>query len=206
MTLDELLAEVYNITNRPDLSTLSTAQVKAATLKAHSLDFFNKDIFEQGGQFEVAAFRQSLDYLTIITNFRKLKYIKRVESATDDVGKFFTILSVDEILDSYGVNRNDIAYVAGRSLEIRSSVSFQFFLQGSYVFPLVTTTGFSSWVAEQYPYAIIFQAASVVLKSIDQVEEGNAIAKLLQRDPKRPQDPPGEYDILRTGELTDVGF
>ncbi len=205
MNLAELLAEVYLITNRSDLSALSTSTVKAATLKAHGIDFFAKDIFETGYKFDSANTSQSLDYINLIANWRSLSYIKRVENATDDKGKFFEIITPAEILDSYGTNRTNIAYVAGRVLEIRSSVAFQFGLLGAYVYPIVTTTGFNSWVAEQRPYAIIYEAASVVFRAIGKIEESNAFRKLLKRDPDRPHDPPGEYDMLLMTSITDVG-
>ena len=46
MTLAELIAEVYLLTNRPDRVAMTTSAVKAATLKAHKSDFFSKDIHE----------------------------------------------------------------------------------------------------------------------------------------------------------------
>ena len=48
MTFDELVAEVYLLTARGDLTAETQSAVKAATLKAHKSDFFSKDIFETG--------------------------------------------------------------------------------------------------------------------------------------------------------------
>lgn len=170
MTLTELLAEVYNLTNRPDLSTLSTAQVKAATLFAHTFEgnFFSKDIYETGVAFTVSDFTHSWDYISFISNFRELKYFRRVTDADDEKGIDLEILTPGEILDSYGINKTDIAYVAGRVLEIRAKVEFQFGLIGAYVFPIVTTSGFSSWIAEEYPWAIIHKAVSVIQGTLGQ--------------------------------------
>ncbi len=206
MTLTELLTEVYNLTNRPDLTVLSTAAVKAATLKAHHLDFFSKDIFEQGFQFPALAFRHSFDIINYITNYRRLSYLKRVEDADDDVGKFFTIIVPDEVLDSYGINRTDIAYIAGRIIQIRSSVEFQFGLLGAYVSPIVTPdANYLSWVAEQFPYAIIYEAVRVITRATGSLEESNAFQKLLKRDPDDLSSPPGEYDLLLSSALSDEG-
>ena len=195
MTFDELLTAVHDLTNRPDLVSETKNAVKAATLKAHKLDFFSKDISETGVQFNTPDFRQSLDYIALITNFRALKYLRKAEDATDDTGIFFTVILPEEIVDSYSRNRTDIAYVAGRVLEIRSSTEFQFALMGAYVLPIVTDTGYTSWVAEQQPYAIIYEAVRVVFKTIGLLEESNGYRELVAE----------EYVELKVSGIADVG-
>ncbi len=171
MTLTELIAEVYIITNRPDLVVMTTARVKAATLKAHQSDFYNKDIHEGGIAFISAEFRQSVDLLTLFPNYRSMRYIRKAEDKDDDTGVFFGLIETDEILDSYGLNRTDIAYVAGRVLEIRSSTEFQFALLATYLLPIVTDAAFASWVADMHPYAIIHEAARGVFASTGKRDE-----------------------------------
>jgi hypothetical protein len=196
MTFDELIEEVYLLTNRPDLVGETKSAVKAATLKAHKTDFYSKDIFESGIEFDTTDFRQSLDYVSLFSNFRAFKYFRRVDSATDDVGAFIEIITPEEVLDSYGCNRTDIAYVAGRVLEIRASVSFSKALLGAYVYPVVREGAYLSWVAEQAPYAIVYEAARVVFKSLGQIEESNAQAQLVAE----------EYSLLKLSAVTDVGY
>ena len=60
MTFDELVEEVFLITARRDLVAETNSAVKAATLKAHKSDFYSKDIFETGVEFDTFSFRQSL--------------------------------------------------------------------------------------------------------------------------------------------------
>jgi len=196
MTFDELLEEVYLITNRRDLVNETKSAVKAATLKAHKSDFYSKDIFETGIEFDSADFRQSLDYISLFSNFRALKYLRRVEDENDDVGAFFAIITVDEILDSYGTNRTDIAYVAGRVLEIRASVEFSKALLGAYVLPIVREGAYLSWVAEQFPFAIIHEAARRVFRSIGKLDESNAQLQFVAE----------EYAELKLSALSDVGY
>ncbi len=179
MTLTELQEAVYTITNRSDLTAETLQAVKAATLKMHQTDYYSKDIYETGIEFSEAGYTQSLDYISLISNFRAFKYLRRVESSTDDIGQFIDILSVEETLDSYGVNRTDIAYVAGRVLEIRSAVSFQKALLGCYVLPIVTTENYSSWIAELQPYAIVYEACRLIFKMIGQDEQSNTFASLV---------------------------
>ncbi len=196
MTFDELVEEVYLITNRRDLSAITETTVRAATIKAHKTDYYSKDIFETGVEFGTAEFRQSLDYISLLSNFRAFKYFKRVEDSTDDIGKEFDILTPDELLDSYGCLKSDVAYVAGRVLEIRSSVSFQFALLGAYVVPIVRVGAYTSWIAEQQPYFIIHEAARRIFMSVGQMEESAGQGRLVAE----------ELTELKLSAIVDVGY
>ena len=196
MTFDELVAEVHLITNRADLVSDAKTNVKRATLKAHKTDFYSKDIFETGVEFDLIDFRQSLDYISLFSNFRALSYLRRVEDENDDVGKFFDIISPLEVLDAYGRNKVDIAYVAGRVLEIRSSVTFSKILLGAYVYPIVREGAYLSWVAEQFPFSIIHEAARGIFKATGQLDESNAQRELVAE----------EYAELKLSALSDVGY
>jgi hypothetical protein len=196
-TFNELLDLVYELTNRTDLAGITTSAIRAATLKAHQTDFYSKDIYEVGVEFDTLDYRQSLDYYNLISNFRALSYFRRVESATDDVGKFIEVITPAEVLDSYGYNRSDIAYVAGRVLEIRSSVTFQYALMGAYVFPIVLANdSFSSWIADLYPFSIVYEAARVVFKAIGYDEQSAQMNSLVAES----------YALLKASALTDVGY
>lgn len=195
MTFDELVEEVFILTNRRDLIADTNSAVKQATLKAHKTDFYSKDIFETGIQFPTLAFRQSLDYVSFASNFRTFKYMRRAEDENDDIGTFIEIITIEETLDSYSNNRTDIAYVAGRVLEIRASVEFQFGLFGFYVLPIVREGAYNSWVAEQFPFAIIYEAVRVIFRVIGNLEESNAVSQLVLE----------EYRELTISALTDVG-
>lgn len=196
MNFDELVEEVYVLTNRRDLVAETKSAIKAATLKAHRSDFYSKDIFETGVEFETSEFRQSLDYVSLLSNFRAFKYLRRVEDENDDVGAFFEIISPDEVLDSYGCNKTDIAYVAGRVLEIRASVNFSKVLLGAYVLPIVREGAYNSWVAEQNPFVIIYEAARVVFKAIGYDEQSAAFTQLVAE----------EFNLLKMSALSDVGY
>jgi hypothetical protein len=196
VTFDQLTTEVHQLTGRPDLVAQTKSAVKAATLKAHQSDYYSKDIYETGVQFEEATHRQCLDFYSLVSNFRALKYIRRVESETDEEGIFFDIITPGEVLDSYGCTRSDIAYVAGRSLEIRSSVTFSKALMGAYVLPVVTEGNYSSWVADLHPFAIIYEAARVLFKTIGFDEQASTFNALVSE----------EYTTLKMTGLADVGY
>lgn len=196
MNLQELVEEVYVLTNRRDLVGETLSAVKAATLKAHKSDFYSKDIYETGVEFCSYAYIQSLDYISLLSNFRSFKYLRKATSASESNGEFFSIITPEEVLDTYGKNRADIAYVAGRVIEIRSSTEFKYALLGCYVLPIITTDGYASWVAEQNPFAIIYEACRIIFKSIGYDEQSATFTQLAME----------ELSLLRMSALADVGY
>lgn len=194
MTLNELIEEVYLTTGRRDLVAETKSAVKAATLKAHNSDFYSKDLYESGVEFPSASYKQSLDVYSLIPNFRAISYLRKAANADDVVMPILEVIEPQEVLDSYQRNRNDIAYVAGRIIEIRSSTEFQYALLGAYVTPPVSDATYSSWVAILHPYAIIYEAARVVFRSIGNAEESQAYSRLLAE----------EYSLLKMTGLANI--
>lgn len=172
MTLNELIAEVYTITNRPDLVGQTLTAVRSATLKLHQQDYFYKDIFETGVTFTTAAYLQQLEYRTLVPRWRALKYIRKTDSTQYADGAFLEVLAVPEMVeDAYRINRNDVCYVAGSVVQIRSSTELQYILLGCYLNPDITVAGYNSWIALDHPYAIVFEAASAVFKMIGDTDQ-----------------------------------
>ena len=79
MTLTELQAEVYTLTNRPDLTAQTLAAVRSATLKLHQLDYFYKDLFETSLVFSSSEFIQQLEFRSLVPRWRALKYIRKLD-------------------------------------------------------------------------------------------------------------------------------
>lgn len=170
-TLAELCDEVYTITNRPDLINETRVAVKAATLKCHQSDYYPKDLYETALAWDPIAYVQSLSYRDIVPRWRAFKYLRKLESDGTTLGNFFTLLTPSQTLDSYGQNKENICYLAGESLEIRSSTEDTYMLLGCYIHPDITTSGYNSWVSVEHPYAIIYEAAAKIFSQIGWQEQ-----------------------------------
>lgn len=168
-----LLADVMTLTNRPDLVGETTLAIKAATLKAHQSDDYIKDFQEYSVQFSAADFYQSLEYKALIALWRKPRYIRKFTNlpVPGAPGKFLAYIEPEKVVDTYGDSRTDIYYVAGANIQIRSSDLLQYILVGVYTNPDITTTGFNSWIADDHPFAIIYEAAAIVFKTIGYDEQ-----------------------------------
>ena len=195
--LTSLIADVYSVTGRPDLEAETKLAVKAATLKAHQSDYYFKDLLETGIQFATAEYLQDADLRVIIPNFRNIRYARRYDtSGTGKDAEFYTILTPGELLDSYGNDKSNVAYMAGTVLKIKSRVKLDHLLIGVYVSPAITDDTYSSWVATDHPYAVIFEAARLVFKQIGFDEQSTTFEKLAAE----------QFIELRMNNIQAVGY
>ena len=178
MTLTELINEVYTLTNRPGLVAETLTAVRSATLKLHQLDYFYKDMFETGVAFLTPAFVQQIEYRLLIPKWRSLKYLRKTDSTGTEQGQIYNIITPEQVLDSYGVNQENVCYVAGSAIQIRSRDQLQYCILGCYVNPDITSGGYDSWIALDHPYAIVFEAAAIVFKAIGDTEKFAAYTQL----------------------------
>lgn len=197
-SLASLTADVISLTNRPDLVGETSLAIRAATLKAHHSDYFYKDLFETGIQFDFSLAQQSLEYKTVIPRWRAAAYLRPYDASVSPgvPKKELTLITPDNIFDSYAVTKEDVFYVAGLELQIRTLAAWQYFLLGCYVNPDVTATGYNSWIADEHPFAIVYEAAAIVFKSIG-YDEMNAAYRQMVMD---------EYGELKMSNITAVGY
>jgi hypothetical protein len=167
MTLTELVNEVYSFTKRPDLSAMTLAAVKSATLKAHQFDYWSKDLFESGVAFPSSANEQTWAYKTTVPLWRAAKYLRKVDSTSGlPYGKSLDLITTEIFLDAYGVVKTDVFYEAGQVLQIKTAEPVQTFAFGCYLNPNVTESSYTSWIAIEHPYAIVYDAAAIIFKAI----------------------------------------
>lgn len=182
MTFDEMVQEVIDITKRPDLITKIQANVRAATLKAHNSDFYYKDLYEVPVQFTNFFQLQSFLPTEIAPRFRKVKYIRLwVGDNSGDVGQFLEPIQIENSIDGYGYIKTNVFYMAGQLLQIRGACALDKVLFGCYQYPIVTpVTSFTSWIANEMPYVIIYEAARVTFKGFSFTEQANEYSALVQ--------------------------
>jgi hypothetical protein len=171
MTLAELIAEVYTLTGRPDRVAETLSAVKAATLKAHQSDYYYKDLFESGLDMLTADFTHSFDYRQVLPRWRALKYLRKLDYPSNVPGKMLTVVQPESVLDDYKIQKTDICYVAGAYVQINCATEQRYFLLGCYLNPDVNQNTYSSWIAQDHPYAIVFDATATVFKAIGKDEE-----------------------------------
>ena len=178
MTLAQLITEVYAITKRPDLVALTTSAIKAATLKCHTADFMFKDLFEALIIFPTSSPYQIIDVVNDTPRFRNLKYFRPFDNVNKVGGRFFELVHPQAVLDSYSVEKVNIFYQAGRQINIKSAAAMNYGILGYYLYPDTTDTNFDSWIAREFPWAIIFEASAQVLKATGYDQQAAGIKQL----------------------------
>lgn len=192
-TLPQLVSAVYTETARPDMVAETLQAVLSSTLKMHTIDLFYKDVLTASITFDSPTYIQTLDTQTL-PFYRKLAYLRKDDPRytayeanpysnpappftiagtvipTSLARSFLKSISPDDILDDYLSERVDVVYQAGSTIFIRSSTALQFANAGWYSYPNLdmqnNNIGYKSWIAESYPYAIIYDAASALLQKI----------------------------------------
>ena len=177
-TIASLVADTLVIVKRPDLVADVTLHVKNALLKAHSADFWLKDLYETNFQFAVAAPLYAFDYKNLIPRWRTVKYLTIIDPITLDTIRKVDPIPLEKWIDGYGYTRDYVFYLAGSNLQIRVSGSEQTFGVGCYLYPDTTLIA-PSWIANEYPFAIIYEAARTIFKLIGFDAQSAGAEKLL---------------------------
>ena len=177
-TLASLTQDIYAITKRPDLVTATQLHLKNALLKAHTVDFFERDVLETNFQFASPASIYQLDYKSLIPRFRGMKYLTIVDPLTLQFVRELTGIPVKKFMDGYGYIRTDVYYLAGSNIQIRLSDTSQVFGLGCYLYP-DTTLATPSWIADEVPTAIIYEAARTLFRTIGFDEQSANMEKLV---------------------------
>lgn len=194
MNLQQLIQAVYTETNRADLEAQTLQAIFASTLKMHGLDFFDKDIKTFQAVFDVAGYIQFLD-TTTMPGHRRMAYLRKDDPtiynpyetgggllpplplsssgiilSQNQARAIIDFIDPDEILDDYGVERTDVAIIAGTTIAIKSSTLLRYANVGWYAWPDCDIGNggnlYHSWIAQEYPFAIVYDAASSILQKI----------------------------------------
>lgn len=186
MTPAELITSVYTETNRPDLVPETLQAVLEAVLSVHTIDNFYKDIQEA-----VIVFDNKLSYIqqldtTSLPLYRNMSYVRKSDPGVNLAEQynfqwpysqippsttrfnFLTYCEIDNVIDSFGYEKIDIWYQAGRNINMKSSTALQYATFGYYKYPNtdIANGNFDSWIAIEQPWSIIYKAAGNLFAKI----------------------------------------
>lgn len=172
--------EVINLTNRPDLADETRLAIQKTTAKLHQLDFWYKDLDEVVIGNLPQDYKFSLDIPSNFARFRAFNYLRMLD-ANNNPQEELELISPKQVFDSFQQERTNVFYVGGMSLNCRLANTRPAMIVGYYQYPDVGvatggvgTTTFSSWIANEYPYAIIEEAAAQVFRTIGYADAANS--------------------------------
>lgn len=167
---DDMLAQIYVLTNRPDLEGETKIALRTATLNAHMSDMYPRDCVTDWVQLPNTAGAVAINMSTTFPNARGFSKIR----ATDIQGAAYPeqdwnkieIVELGDIYDpQYGNLRTNIAYISGDSLVIRLPLNVGGFLVEWMKAPQTKRELYNSWIAQIAPAIIWFWAAAIVMST-----------------------------------------
>lgn len=200
-TIDSLAEDVYTITNRPDMVVETAVAIRKAIRKIHGADLFKRDLKVQRltmadyTPLDPNQYRWAIE-LSTFERFRRPKLIQYPPSLAYPLNipapiidwpagyqrtREFIEASVDNLFDGYGYEKPNYYYIAGNTINIRSGWYVDFLEFAYYQWPLIpasTSTELTSWIASQFPDAIVEEASSLVFKMIGKDDEYNRFAQM----------------------------
>lgn len=120
--------------------------------------------------------------------------------------RMLDIVDTKSMFDSYGLVKPDICYSAGNTIRLKSSTLLSVGKIGYYSYPDLDISNnganYSSWVANEYPYAIIWNAVAMVNSATGNLD---AAKNLLRPGNSRTGDPGGlafqAIEALKQGNI-----
>jgi hypothetical protein len=171
-------AGVYDITKRPDLIQETILAIRKAIMKFHMAELWKNDIVQvyplvTVGVGDTYSYRYSLTLsdAVVFPLFRRVAFIKEYNATPLGYELDFKELDMASLLDDYQLEKVDYWTQAGMGATIRSSKALTQLRVGYYKYPNVIPTTFESWIASQFPDAIIEEAIGSIFSSIGKMDE-----------------------------------
>jgi hypothetical protein len=163
-TFAEMEALVVGQTRRPEVTAVTQAAIRTATLRAHHTDFFPRDLAPGTLSYTPlsgAQYYDLPDLTTLLPKLRSLQSLKSVDSTGKPIENF-EYRELQDLYDSDNVLRTSMYTMIGDTLRVYPQVSTGLLATTYYKNPVVTEAGYSSWVANEYPDELAMWAAAIV--------------------------------------------
>lgn len=163
-TYQQVYDDVVVLTARPDLADETALAVRTATRSIHTRQTFPRDVVGSLVKLPNAVYQVALDTQVLFTRFRAPSGLRALDSEFNPMSyPAIELVELGDIYDPvYGFLRQDIGYLAGTSLNIRTSVAVSGFAVEYFALPEVQPDRYNSWIAQLMPEVIVYQAASIV--------------------------------------------
>lgn len=164
-TFTELEALVVAQTKRPDLTAVTQAAIRTATLRAHHVDFFPRDLAEGALTYtpsSTATFYQFTNLSSLLTRPRSLKFVQGLDNVTSVPVETYEYREIDDLYDSDGNRRPSVYTLVGDTLRVYPLLATGSATAFYYQNPNVSGLEYSSWIADTYPDDLAMWAAAIV--------------------------------------------
>lgn len=180
---DDILTNIIVLTNRPDLEAETELALKTATLSVHHAEMFPRDMATQLVQLPNGSYQTQLSIPALFPRFRSIVAMQPTDvnfNVLTQKEYDIEVIEFEDIYDEDGVIRNNVAYVAGSSLNVRTRALAYGYNVSWMTSPSVNRNQYDSWIAQLYPAAVIYWGASIVLTTNGNEDKANKYMKMVE--------------------------
>jgi hypothetical protein len=164
-TFAEMETLVVGQTRRPEVTAVTQAAIRTATLRAHHTDFFKRDLSTGTLTYtpsSSAIFYDFTDISTTLLRMRAFQLMQSVDAATLIPSENFEYRELQDLYDSDNVLRTSMYTMIGDTLRVYPASATGRLDAYYYRNPVTTEVGYSSWIANEYPDELAMWAAAIV--------------------------------------------
>lgn len=166
-TFQDMRDAVVVLTKRPELATLTDTAIRVATLRAHQVDFFQRDYASLPLTYTVPTgnvqFVDIPDLYTSAPLFRTPEFLQGLDSTTlVPCENLEYVNSYKDFWDEYNELKSSAFTQMGDTLKVRFAAATGKATLYYYKNPDVATATYSSWIADTYKEDLSQWAAAIV--------------------------------------------
>ncbi len=180
-TYTEIETLVVEQTRRPEIATITRAAIQSATLRAHHVDFFPRDLREHALTYTPVSTAVNYDIaniFTVIENLRAFDSVICVDAVTAAPVEQLEYRDLNDLYDSDNVRRQSIYNLLGATLRIYPQRATGALRVCYFANPVITPVAYSSWIADVYPEQLAMWAAAIVFARTGFTEQANGMNEL----------------------------
>lgn len=164
-TFAEMQTLVLEQTRRPEIPLVTRAAIKSATLRAHHVDFFPRDLVASPITYTTtngAEYYDIANLSTVIPRLRAPKFVTCLDSANFKTVEKLEYRDSDDLYNADGNRRPSVYTLIGDTLRIYPQLATGRLEVFCFVNPVTAELTYSSWIADTYPDELALWAAGVV--------------------------------------------
>lgn len=164
-TFAEMQTLVESQTRRPEIPAVTQAAIRAATLRAHHTDFFPRDLANTFVTYTPSSSASYYDLPTIsatVTRLRTFQWVQSTELITHVPQENLDYREISDLYTSDNVLRSSMYTILGDTLRIYPQIATGELSICYYQNPSISSTAYSSWIADTYPDELAMWAAGIV--------------------------------------------
>ncbi len=176
MNLAGIIQVVKDRTRRIDKSDEITTAVRKAVRTVHSAAYFPMDLVEE--EVDLNGTHHNFK-IPLPPRIRKFVAVAPLASTgqplnISTINNLYDYISPTDVINSFHTRRNDVYYVAGTALSVKSSVGAAKLYMSFYAQPEVADLNLETWLMEAHEAVFIDAALSDFYNSIGRDKEARA--------------------------------